>query len=256
MIILHFVNYRPGILCDQNRFRNKSKPYLHMIKCHFWVLIPLCLILFFLSLPRGLSLVLSTDLPECPALQYFHYKLFILRVLLVFGFTHNSLTIQVIICQKVFRYFDFYILLFITIQSDMKTAQTNVNNLINTNIFPLKVSRIRQCGWYLGITKVCQNTHFTYAILQYTCIKWIYYTRSFVKLLGDMSQYKKVSDFKYAKFQILVLHLYFRLLGQVVYQLWINILHIKSAFIPYYGLYLCDILVCVLWSMRHEFYVL
>ncbi len=37
-----------------------------------------------------------------------------------------------------------FVLLFITIRSDMKTAQKIVNNLINENIFPLKVSSLRQ----------------------------------------------------------------------------------------------------------------
>ncbi len=38
-----------------------------------------------------------------------------------------------------------YILyLYITIKSDMKTAQKRVNNLINGNMFPLKVSSLRQ----------------------------------------------------------------------------------------------------------------
>ncbi len=39
--------------------------------------------------------------------------------------------------------------------------------LINENIFPLKVSSLRQAGWYL-----CQNPNFAY--LQYTCFNWPY----------------------------------------------------------------------------------
>ncbi len=34
--------------------------------------------------------------------------------------------------------------LFITIKSDMKSAQKIVNNLVNEDIFPLKVSSLRQ----------------------------------------------------------------------------------------------------------------
>ncbi len=36
-------------------------------------------------------------------------------------------------------YFDIYFLLFKAFKSDMKTAKKIVNNLINVNIFPLKV---------------------------------------------------------------------------------------------------------------------
>ncbi len=39
-----------------------------------------------------------------------------------------------------------FFLLFITIKSDMKIAQKIVYNLINENIFPLKVSSLRQDG--------------------------------------------------------------------------------------------------------------
>ncbi len=39
----------------------------------------------------------------------------------------------------------------------MKTAHKIVNNLINENIFPLKISSLRQGGWYLGIIYV--KTH-------------------------------------------------------------------------------------------------
>ncbi len=37
------------------------------------------------------------------------------------------------------------------LKNDMKTAQKIANNLINENIFPLKVSSLRQDVWYLGI---------------------------------------------------------------------------------------------------------
>ncbi len=52
--------------------------------------------------------------------------------------------------------------LFIAIKNDKKTAQKIVNNLINENIFPLKVSSMRQDVLYLGITNLCQNTYSTY----------------------------------------------------------------------------------------------
>ncbi len=60
---------------------------------------------------------------------------------------NNSLIIHYCIIQQIlFGYFDLYVLLFITIKLDMKTAQKVVNNLINENIFPLKVSSLRQDG--------------------------------------------------------------------------------------------------------------
>ncbi len=71
----------------------------------------------------------------------------------------------------------------------MKTAQRIENNLTNENIFPLKVRSLRQEGWYLGMTNLCQNTHFTYKILQYTCYNWTYYTCSCVKWVWNISQY-------------------------------------------------------------------
>ncbi len=58
-------------------------------------------------------------------------------------------------------YVDVYFVLYITIKSDMKTAQKVVNNLMNENIFPLKVISIRQGGWYLGITNLVK-THFSH----------------------------------------------------------------------------------------------
>ncbi len=48
------------------------------------------------------------------------------------------------LCLNTLTYIFFY--LFITIKSDMKTGQKIVNNLINENIFPLKVSSLRQDG--------------------------------------------------------------------------------------------------------------
>ncbi len=58
-------------------------------------------------------------------------------------FFHNSLIIHSIIHQMVFGYFDLYVLLFITIKYDMKTAQKIVNNSIKENRLPLKVSSLR-----------------------------------------------------------------------------------------------------------------
>ncbi len=54
-------------------------------------------------------------------------------------------------------YFDIYFLLFKAFKSDMKTAKKIVNNLTYKNIFPVK----GQDEWCLGITNLCQNTHFT-----------------------------------------------------------------------------------------------
>ncbi len=48
-----------------------------------------------------------------------------------------------IIHKIVFGYFNLYLFLFITIKSQMATAQKIVNNLINENIFPLKVIKIK-----------------------------------------------------------------------------------------------------------------
>ncbi len=59
---------------------------------------------------------------------------------------YKSLIIYGIIHQIVIGYFGLYILLFITIKSDMKTVQKIVNNLINTNIFSIEVSSKRQNG--------------------------------------------------------------------------------------------------------------
>ncbi len=38
--------------------------------------------------------------------------------------------------------------------------------IMNENVFPLKVSSLRQDVWYLVITTLCQNTHFVNKILQ------------------------------------------------------------------------------------------
>ncbi len=53
----------------------------------------------------------------------------------------------------------FYICL-LAIKSDMKTAQKIVSNLMNENILPLKVSTLRQDGWYLGITNLISKHTF------------------------------------------------------------------------------------------------
>ncbi len=51
--------------------------------------------------------------------------------LIVFFSFHNSLMINATIHQILFGYFDLSILLFLTINSGMKTTQTGVNNLTN-----------------------------------------------------------------------------------------------------------------------------
>ncbi len=43
----------------------------------------------------------------------------------------------------------------------MKTTQKIVTNLINKNMFSLKAGSLRQDGWYLGLTNLCQNAHST-----------------------------------------------------------------------------------------------
>ncbi len=50
-------------------------------------------------------------------------------------FFHNSLIVYAINYQIVFGCFELYLLIFINIKSDMKTAQKIVNNLINKNTF-------------------------------------------------------------------------------------------------------------------------
>ncbi len=69
-------------------------------------------------------------------------------------FSHNSLIIHSMINQIVFGYFDVFILLCITIKSDMKTVKKIVTNLINENISS-NVSSLR-CDWrYLEIINLC-----------------------------------------------------------------------------------------------------
>ncbi len=65
-------------------------------------------------------------------------------LIVYWGGGHNSLIVHHIIHKVVFKYFDLYVLLDITIKSYKKTAQEIVSNLINKNIFPLKVSSLRQ----------------------------------------------------------------------------------------------------------------
>ncbi len=59
-------------------------------------------------------------------------------------FFHNSHIIHSNINQPVFGYFDLYFVPYINIKSDMKTAEKIVNTIINENIFPIKVSLLRQ----------------------------------------------------------------------------------------------------------------
>ncbi len=61
----------------------------------------------------------------------------------------------------------------------------------------------------MGITHLCENAHFTYKILQYTCFNCTCYTCSRDKFVWDMSQYNKLSDIQYARFQILPVDLHF-----------------------------------------------
>ncbi len=63
----------------------------------------------------------------------------------------------------------------------------------------------------MGITHLCENAHFTYKILQHTCFNCTCYTCSYDKCVWDMSQYNKLSDIQYAKFQILPVDLHFGL---------------------------------------------
>ncbi len=91
----------------------------------------------------------------------------------------------------------------------MKTAQKIVNNLINIS---LRAQLIKTTLGSLGITSLCQNTHFTYKIFQYTCFNWTYYTCSYIKWVCDMSQLYKASNFQYARYQRLAMDLHFDLL--------------------------------------------
>ncbi len=80
----------------------------------------------------------------------------------------------------------------------MKTAQKIGNNLINLNIFPLKVSSLRRDVWYLRITNLWQNMHFRYKILQYTCFSWTYYTCSYVIFgIRHLNLIVNMQDFRY-----------------------------------------------------------
>ncbi len=127
---------------------------------------------------------LATDLGCHVTKTAFHISLAILSSitgLLLFVFFHNSLIIHSFIHQIVFGYFDLYFLLFINIKYDMKTEQKIINNSIKENRLPLKVSSLRKRRQYLGITHLCENAHFTYKILQYTCFNCTCYTCSYDK---------------------------------------------------------------------------
>ncbi len=125
-------------------------------------------------------------------------------------------------------------------------SQKIVNNLINENWFPfnklLKVSSLEH-EQYLRITKWCQNTHFTYKILQYTCFNWTYYTCWYVKWLWDISQYNKLSDFQYARFQIVVVNHHFGLvwshgIPNMLCKLTFPTQHAHYYSLPFYDLFL------------------
>ncbi len=60
----------------------------------------------------------------------------------------------------------------------------------------------------MGIAHLCENAHFTYKILQYTSFNCTCYTCSYDKCVWDISQYNKLSDIQYARFQILPLELH------------------------------------------------
>ncbi len=74
----------------------------------------------------------------------------------------------------------------------MKTAQKIVHNSIKENRLSLKVSSLRYHRQYLGITHLCENAHFIYKILQYTCFNCICYFCSYDKCVWDMSQYNNL----------------------------------------------------------------
>ncbi len=63
----------------------------------------------------------------------------------------------------------------------------------------------------MGITHLCENAHFRYKILQYICFNCTCYTCSYDKCVWDMSQYNKLSNIQYARFQILHVDLHFGL---------------------------------------------
>ncbi len=63
----------------------------------------------------------------------------------------------------------------------------------------------------MGIIHLCENAHFTYKILQHTCFNCTCYTCSYDKCVWDMSQYNKLSDIQYTRFQILHVDLHFGL---------------------------------------------
>ncbi len=96
-----------------------------------------------------------------------------------------------------FVYFKLYFLLFITINNYMKTAQNIADNLINDNIFLLKVCSLRQDKWYLGIINLYLNIHFI--CTTNPLIYWTYYPCSRVNCVWDMSQYDKLSKYQLCK---------------------------------------------------------
>ncbi len=56
-------------------------------------------------------------------------------------------------------------------------------------MFSLNTSSFRQDVWYLGITKLYQNTLSIYKILQYSCFNWTYCVCSYAKWVWDLSHY-------------------------------------------------------------------
>ncbi len=63
----------------------------------------------------------------------------------------------------------------------------------------------------MGIILSCENAHFTYKILQYIYFNCTYYTCSYDKCVWYMSQYNKLSDIQYSRFQMLPGDLHFGL---------------------------------------------
>ncbi len=80
----------------------------------------------------------------------------------------------------------------------------------------------------MGKSHLCENAHFIYKILQYTCFSCICYTYSYNKFVWDMSQYNKPSDIQYARFLILPVDLHFETFGQLVFPPWRGLVIVKE----------------------------
>ncbi len=88
----------------------------------------------------------------------------------------------------------FFIWLFITFKSYMKTSQKIVNNLINENIFPFKGQLIKK-RWAIFEDNqfmwkhISQNKYFNIPVSVWFC-----YTCSYMRWVWYKSQYNKLSD--------------------------------------------------------------